>query len=410
MSAAPNSGNGTARVNPSQPQIHNSMQQSLQPNHRPSNHHPSQHHRSESESSFTSRLLAPASYWYDEMRWTRDHDQTSSSKRWELIASYLPDWVLTVLTAGLLQIINNVYGFRREFSLTDTSIQHTYATEERISVSLLAVLAFIIPLVIMALVSLGISRSVWDFHAGFLGLVVAHAFTLTATTIIKVCVGRPRPDFIDRCQPRAGSQNGSPYGLVTQAVCSTELTSHLIQDGFRSFPSGHSSTAFAGLTFLTLWLAGKFHLWQRGRGNAFASWMLFIPMLGATLIAVSRTMDYRHHATDVIAGGILGFVIALSSYHTYYPPLWHYQSHKPWTPRTSLHSSQHHHVRLDGSGDTMDLERNQLRGQALSDDTHDSDFASRPEVSVNRHSHYADHPTHNEALELSPKPGRSSLQ
>ncbi|PWN36715.1 acid phosphatase/Vanadium-dependent haloperoxidase, partial [Meira miltonrushii] len=271
---------------------------------------------------------------YDEMRWTtRDHDKTTATKRWELIVSYAPDWVLTVLTAGLLQIINNVYGFRREFSLTDTSIQHTYATHERVSVGLLAVLAFVIPLVIMAVVSLGISRSVWDFHAGFLGLVVAHAFTLTATTIIKVCVGRPRPDFIDRCQPRAGSVNASPYGLATQAVCTTDVTSHLIQDGFRSFPSGHSSTAFAGLTFLTLWFAGKFHLWQRGRGNAFASWILFIPMLGATLIAVSRTMDYRHHATDVIAGGILGFVIALSAYHNYYPPLWHYQSHKPWTPR-----------------------------------------------------------------------------
>jgi diacylglycerol diphosphate phosphatase/phosphatidate phosphatase len=284
----------------------------------------------------------------------------------QLIASYAPDWLLTLLTAGFLQLINRVYGFRREFSLTDTSIQHTYAVHERVSVGLLAVIAFIVPLILMAIVSLGISRSVWDFHAGLLGLVVAHAFALTATTIIKVSVGRPRPDFLDRCQPAPDAQNASPYGLATQSVCRTDVNSHLISDGFRSFPSGHASTAFAGLTFLTLWLAGKFHIWQRSRGNAFSAWILFFPMIAATLIAVSRTMDYRHHATDVIAGGVLGFVIALSAYHNYYPPLWHYQSHKPWSPRTTAAHSYLQQDEGNGLQDPSgtadhDVERNPLQ-------------------------------------------------
>lgn len=58
-------------------------------------------------------------------------------------------------------------------------------------------------------------------------------------------------------------------------------------------------------------------------------------MFGATMIAISRTMDYRHHATDVIAGGVLGFVVALSIYYNYYPPLWHHSSQKPWSPRNT---------------------------------------------------------------------------
>lgn len=151
----------------------------------------------------------------------------------QLAISYAPDWILTLLTAGLLQLINNVYGFRREFSLTDTSLQHTHALEERISVSFLGVLAFVIPVILMGAVSLGVSRSVWDFHAGFLGIVVTHALTLTATTIIKVTVGRPRPDFIDRCQPVPGSNNAPVYGLATEAICTTDPNSHLLQDGFR---------------------------------------------------------------------------------------------------------------------------------------------------------------------------------
>lgn len=42
-----------------------------------------------------------------------------------LLLSYAPDWIITIGLALLLALINNVYGFRREFSLTDTSIQYT---------------------------------------------------------------------------------------------------------------------------------------------------------------------------------------------------------------------------------------------------------------------------------------------
>lgn len=227
----------------------------------------------------------------------------------------------------------------REFSLTDTSLQHTYAESERVPVWLLVVLAVIVPIAIQAALSLVVARSFWDFHASLLGLVLSHAITVTATTMIKVTVGRPRPDVIDRCQPRAGATDSPVYGLVTDAICTNPLDGRLITDGFRSFPSGHASTSFAGLTFLSLYFAGKFHLYGR-KGHAATSWLVFIPMLGATLIAVSRTMDYRHHATDVIAGGILGTVVAVATYFLYYPPLSDPRCHKPWSPRIPASRSQ----------------------------------------------------------------------
>ncbi len=259
----------------------------------------------------------------------------------------MPDWVLTFVLAGLLSIINKAYGFRREFSLTDTSLQHTYAVQERVPVWLLVVVAVLIPIALIALIALLGCRSLWDCHAGLLGLILAHALTLTATTIIKVTVGRPRPDVIDRCQPRAGAANGVPYGLVTDAICTVDPSSALIRDGFRSFPSGHASTAFAGLTFLSLYLAGKLHIFDK-RGHAATAWLVFFPMIGAALIAISRTMDYRHHATDVIAGGILGTSIALVIYHLYYPALWDARSHKPWAPRIPRQGSGL--IGADGAG------------------------------------------------------------
>ncbi|SPO39062.1 related to DPP1 - diacylglycerol pyrophosphate phosphatase [Pseudozyma flocculosa] len=274
----------------------------------------------------------PGGDLYRTLRWSRQRPPMTRERKLLLLRSYLPDWIITIVLAGLLALINNVHGFRREFSLTDTSIQHTFATSERVPMWLLGVSAVIVPALIIAGVALGVSRSVWDLHNGLLGFVLAHCLNVTATTIIKVCVGRPRPDLIDRCQPRPGSANAQPYGLATDAICSVGVDNSELRDGFRSFPSGHASSAFAGLTFLSLYLAAKMHLFDR-RGHAISAWLTLTPMLGAVLIAVSRTMDYRHHATDVIAGGILGFVMAFSVYRLYFPPLSHPLCHKPYSPR-----------------------------------------------------------------------------
>ena len=78
------------------------------------------------------------------------------------------------------------------------------------------------------------------------------------------------------------------------------------------------------------------HLFHPGHGHAAFHWIVFIPMLGAVLICITRTMDYRHHATDVIAGALIGLFLAVAVYHIYYPPLTMATSHKPWPPRTSL--------------------------------------------------------------------------
>lgn len=269
---------------------------------------------------------------YSQLRWSSHHPPTTRRRKLQLLRSYLPDWIITILLAGLLAIINNVHGFRREFSLTDTSIQHTYAVHERVPTWLLGVLAILIPAIIIAVFALGISRSVWDLHNGLLGFVLANALTVTITTLVKVTVGRPRPDLIDRCQPASGSANAEPYGLVTDIICTVGVNNKILRDGFRSFPSGHASTSFAGFTYLSLYLAGKLHLFDR-RGHAVTAWLCGTPLMAATLIAVSRTMDYRHHATDVIAGALLGLTVAYWSYKLYYPPLGHVQSHKPYSPR-----------------------------------------------------------------------------
>jgi len=253
------------------------------------------------------------------------------SRRMALLLSYGPDWVITIIVAGLFFILGNISGFKREFSLTDTSLQHTFAVHERITNNNLALIAVVAPLVLMPLINLVTIRSFWDWHNSWLGLICATAYTGTVTNIVKVTVGRPRPDVIDRCQPLPGSHDAPVFGLVNASIC-TQTDRAILIDGWKSFFSGHSSLSFAGLGFLSFYLAGKLHLFDR-RGHAGKAWIALGPLAGASLVAISRTMDNRHHWHDVLVGSLVGLLFAFFSYRQYYPSLSDRKSHLPYRPR-----------------------------------------------------------------------------
>ena len=95
----------------------------------------------------------------------------------------------------------------------------------------------VIPFTIITFVAL-IKRNMHDLHHGLLGLFLSLSLTSMLTEILKITVGRPRPDFIDRCQPMEGSVDPI-YGLSNFKICTR---TDLLNEGFKSFPSGHSSS------------------------------------------------------------------------------------------------------------------------------------------------------------------------
>lgn len=62
----------------------------------------------------------------------------------------------------------------------------------------------------------------------------------TAQLTLQMCVGRPRPDLIARCQPLAGAADRPVYGLSTIDICTSENVLRLA-DGFKVFPSASMS-------------------------------------------------------------------------------------------------------------------------------------------------------------------------
>jgi diacylglycerol diphosphate phosphatase/phosphatidate phosphatase len=78
--------------------------------------------------------------------------------------------------------------------------------------------------------------------------------------------------------------------------------------------------SFAGLFYTSLWLGGKLHVMDN-RGEAWKALLVTVPILAATLVAVSRIMDARHHPFDVITGSMLGIACGFVAYRQYFPPL-----------------------------------------------------------------------------------------
>ncbi|XP_042500657.1 putative lipid phosphate phosphatase 3, chloroplastic isoform X4 [Macadamia integrifolia] len=150
----------------------------------------------------------------------------------------------------------------------------------------------------------------------YAGILFSILLTVVITDAIKDAVGRPRPDFFWRCFP----DGKEVYDNLGNVVCHGKAS--VIKDGYKSFPSGHTSWSFAGLGFLSLYLSGKLKAFDR-RGHVAKLCIVSVPLLVGSLVGISRVDDYRHHWQDVFSGGLLGLTVATFCYLQFFPPPHH---------------------------------------------------------------------------------------
>lgn len=155
--------------------------------------------------------------------------------------------------------------FKRPFSPVNLDISYPHQYHEKIPTWLLVVISLIAPAAITFLVciifvpgptasrgtpkALIWRRKAWEWNTAWMGLALSLATAFMITQGMKLLFGKPRPDLLSRCKPdlsRIPQTALNPIGatfnpnwvLVTAEIC-TET--ELLDDGFKSFPSGHAS-------------------------------------------------------------------------------------------------------------------------------------------------------------------------
>ncbi len=139
--------------------------------------------------------------------------------------------------------------------------------------------------------------------------------------------------------------------MFDRSVCAS-TDQETLNDGQRSFPSGHASSecilnpersggthsmylidSFAGLTYLTLFLSARFKLFiPKGHRHThtFLVLVALAPMGVAGFVGATRVSDFRHRGSDVLAGSALGIAIALIVYRCWHPWVTDQSAAIPW--------------------------------------------------------------------------------
>jgi diacylglycerol diphosphate phosphatase/phosphatidate phosphatase len=193
-------------------------------------------------------------------------------------------------------------------------------------------LGALVPIFIFLVMQIRI-RSFWDVNNAVIGLLYSLITAAVFQVFLKWLIGGLRPHFLAVCKPVI------PPGVVGTGYQSIMFDSSIctgdknqINDSLESFPSGHSTAAFAGFVFLYLYLNAKLKVWSNYHPAMWKLIAVYAPILAATLIAGALTIDEFHNWYDCLAGAIIGTIMAFSAYRMVYASIWDFRvNHIPLT-------------------------------------------------------------------------------
>jgi len=189
-----------------------------------------------------------------------------------------------------------------------------------------ALISALIPMGVVLVFQLRV-RSFWDANNGILGVLYSLISAAVFQVFLKWLIGGLRPHFLAVCKPQVQDQDAKGNGfrqiMYDRKVCTGDKKQ--INDSLESFPSGHSTAAFAGFVFLYLYLNAKLKLFSNHHPALWKLIAVYAPLLGATLIAGTLTVDEFHNWYDCVAGALIGAMMAFSSYRMVYASIWDFR-------------------------------------------------------------------------------------
>ncbi|KAL8253353.1 hypothetical protein R6Q59_037046 [Mikania micrantha] len=230
----------------------------------------------------------------------------------EVLKEHSHDWVVLLLLALTDFFLNMIEPFHRYVAADMmTDMKYPFYEKDTIPMWAVPIYAGILPISVFFIYYMK-RKDVYDVHHAMLGLLYALLITAVITDSIKDATGRPRPNFYYRCFPNGKAE----YANNGDVICNGDRLK--IKEGYKSFPSGHTSWSFAGLGFLAWYLCGKLRAFSK-KGHARNLCIIVSPYLFAALVGVSRVDDYWHHWTDVFTGAIIGTIVSAFCYLQFFP-------------------------------------------------------------------------------------------
>ncbi|KAL3868281.1 hypothetical protein ACJMK2_041108 [Sinanodonta woodiana] len=141
------------------------------------------------------------------------------------------------------------------------------------------------------------------------GFAIAQLFN----EVLKNAVGRLRPHFFDVCRPNVFFINCSE-GYITNYTCTNrEHSATILRNIRQSFPSGHAVFSMFTAMYLALYIQIRLNIsYSLILKPTFQAGLLLLSLL----CSASRITDHMHHCSDVIAGLILGFIVACAVFYS----------------------------------------------------------------------------------------------
>jgi diacylglycerol diphosphate phosphatase/phosphatidate phosphatase len=198
---------------------------------------------------------------------------------------------------------------------------------EIVPIWLAALLGTLVPIAVILIMQIRV-RSFWDTNNAIIGLLYSVISAAVFQVFLKWLIGGLRPHFLAVCKPNIlpngqNTGNGFEHIMYDRSVCTGDEDE--IDDSLESFPSGHSTAAFAGFIFLYLYLNAKLKVFANFHPAYWKLIVTYAPVLGATLIAGTLTIDEYHNWYDVVAGAIVGTAFAFSAYRMVYASVWDFR-------------------------------------------------------------------------------------